>query len=166
MTLLQRIRRRRATVAWAVMPWLLVAWAGAFASPCPGMAGAAGTAAVAHDAERPVARYAEPAAEHAHATADILGHADHCHCPLCGHHPLSVAANLMLAHAGCNTLAYAVPDGRHESTPKAPGQFFVLVRFPDVEPAAFVRANPAPPSRAEARRAATPLNLRLCVFLI
>lgn len=166
MTLLHRLRRRRATVAWAVMPWLVVAWAGALASPCPGMAGAADTAAVAQDAQRTVARHAEPAAAHVHPTADILGHSDHCHCPLCGHHPAAVPGSLVPAHAGCNTLAYAVSDGRHESTPKAPGQFFTLVRFPSVEAAAFVRANPAPASRAEARCTATPLNLRLCVFLI
>jgi hypothetical protein len=157
MTVLEQLRRRRATIAKAALPLLMAVWCGAFASPCLGMVIASGAAAQ-HAASHHVTSAESPSA---HGCAGSMPHDGHCpHCP-----PGPGSSGAALSSAGCDALSNVADDGGQQPSVQ-PLKHLAAITVPGPAVMASLRRAAWSPPFESSAASTVPLNVRHCVFLI
>jgi hypothetical protein len=155
--LLERLRRRRKTVARVALPILAAVWLSASASPCLGMvAGSGAAAADTHQA-------------HAHSPAHDST-APSRHQPGCPHCPPAPGSQggAALAHAGCATLENVSDSGGQSSAEKRLEQVMPVAISERATTVDLLARRPAyrVPIPVAPTYAWVPINVLHCVFLI
>jgi hypothetical protein len=176
MKLLQRLRKRKRTVAGVILPLVATVWFSASASACLGMAvegldlAPDGAAAHAHDhSDHQQSHAGDPPGTHSVSETHDHGQSSPSHgpCPHCVGSSNGSSSVPTEAHGNCSVL-----EGVSASTVQPSVQKWELTHFLSaVQPVPF--AAHAPPRRvptslhsAPTLDSPIPINLRHCVFLI